>query len=122
MKEYQITLQVPDDFDPEQLELSYPEEFEVVAEGEFNPLDYVDKIGNVQEDSVVMFKFPPNTDPGFANWLQNYLEKEFPDNKVLGFVGDIELMIQNEAEAVNMLEQMIAKVKSGAARAKILAP
>lgn len=122
MKEYQITLQVPDDFDPEQLELGYPEDFEIVTEGEFSPLDYVEQVGKVEPDSVIIFRFPPGIDPEFANWLQHHLESQFPDNKVVGIVGDLEIMIQNEAEAVKVLESMIEKVKSGAARAKILAP
>lgn len=122
MKNYQITLQVPDNFDPEQLgiDLAYPEDIEIINEGEFNPDDYIPDVFNPKERDVVIFKFPADTPPETAQLLHNYLQAKFPDNKVIGLTNNVDFLIENADEAVKMLEEMIEKVKSASIRNKIL--
>lgn len=121
MKTYTINLTVADDFDPSQLdvELSYPDDAGIQDESEgfgFSTVEQavksivVDNI-DVSETSVVFFKFPSDIDPGYITAIQKTLESSLGCT-VIGLVNDIDLLVQNSAEAVKMLEGMIAKVKS----------
>lgn len=121
---YQFRLDVPDDFDPEELsiELDYDGQITILDEG-FVDVDKIakqlvdsaklDKL-EVAETSVVVFKFPSSiaeVAPNFVQAIQNSLEAMLGCT-VIGLVDDMDLLVQNSAEAIKMLEGMIAKIKS----------
>lgn len=74
----------------------------------------------IQDGDVILFKYPWNVDPEDAVLIQNILQAEFPEHKVLGFTKDVDLLVENVDEAVAMLEKMIAHIKISSNRPKIL--
>lgn len=132
MKQYQLTLSVPDDFDPEQLEidLSYKDDIEIVNEGYTDDHEILDAITNTIEkkvdlstlkvdgDIVVLFKFPGELTqfPTYINHLKEALELK-TKKPVVGLLDNIDILVQNADESIKMLEEMAGKVK---ARALIL--
>lgn len=123
MKQYYLNLTVPDDFDPEKLEISanYPDG-DVLLQGE-GYID-VDKIASeieanlekVTPNSVVVFKFSKeimNEAPMLIPSIQKMLEDKLGCT-VVGLVDDVDILIQNSGEAINMLKKMIDKINSKA--------
>lgn len=113
MKQYTITFDVPDDFDPNELELtaSYKSDIEISYEG-FSDLASIlkDKIelsnmGSVKDTDVVIFKLPVDM-MGEAPYIHERLEAEL-GCKVLGLVNDTDVLVENQAEAIDMLNKMI---------------
>jgi len=122
MKHYQITFQVPDDFVPEDLELNvtYKDEIEIVQEGEVSVesllANQINLTNQKREDGdVFLFKYPDKMSPEFATAVKDYLAEALPDNTVIGLVDSIDLLVQNSDQAIEMLEQMINKVKTRSA-------
>ena len=123
---YQLTLEVPDDFNPEEMgiELSYKDEVTIVSEGftlsSDSTLDELLKSIEVKketidEHSVVIFKFPKAImelpeGPTVINMLKDRMESEFGCPAV-GYLDDIDILVENADEAINMFNGMIAKVK-----------
>jgi hypothetical protein len=125
MKTYNIALAVPNDFDPEQLELNlnYPDGYIEIADEGFN--DYSKRVESfvaeselkqlqVNDQTVVLFTFPSELaqqNPYAAQLIKQELENIL-HCQVLGVTNDIEVLAQNSAEAIHMLQQMIDKVNS----------
>ena len=126
MKTYQLTLSVPDDFNPNIMECSmnYPDgDIQLIGEGFYDIVEVakeqVKKLSvspiNVTKTSVVIFKFPQSLAVEAGAQFIKQIQLELEANlhcTVLGLVDDIDLLVQNSAEAVKLLEGMLAKVKS----------
>lgn len=124
MKLYNLTLSVPDDFDPEQLELNmnYPDEINLSGEGFVSIEDILSKceidVSKISESSVVIFRFPQELvdqpgGPEQLNDIKVYLESQLKCT-VIGLTNNIELLVQNSAEAIQMLQGMMNKINSKA--------
>lgn len=131
MKQYHITLNVPDDFVPEEMgvDLQYKDEITIAAEG-FQDLTegyqkfltnnkITAKKESASEHDVVIFKFPKEVygDPEtitFLNILKQQLETTF-GCPVVGFIDDIDILVENADQAIDMFNGMIAKIKVRAA-------
>lgn len=122
MKEYHFTLQVPDDFDPEQLavDLSYPEQdVEIINEGFNTNLEEIVKnikleTLNISSTSVVIIRASQSyfdTDIESIIALQKYIEGKY-ECTTLALTDDIDVLVENAAEATDMLKRMIDKVNS----------
>ena len=127
MKHYNITFEVPDDFNPEELELnaSYKDAVEIFSEGFSDVVETIksvvsDKLSlnkiTVSDNDVILFKVDKDCgldDYEFAGYLNAVKEtiEETCKCPVIGFVGDIDLLVENADEAIDMLNGMIAKVK-----------
>ena len=120
MKHYYFTFEVPDDFDPEKLEINaaYPEEVSLVSEGFNIEDDILAKLKVEQIDpkdtSVVLFRFPKElvvSDPAVLEYIKALLEQSC-NCTVVGLINDIEVLVQNSAEAIQMLRGMIDKNNS----------
>ena len=75
-----------------------PEEDAVLIE----PLDIV-------EGEAVVISFPPERmEPIPA--LSNFMQKNYPNNPVIGIVNDIDLLVSNADEALELLDNMKAKI------------
>lgn len=121
MKEYYLALEVPDDFDPEQLgiELDYPEGVEIKSEGELDQLiDFEIELKEKTENSVAVIKFPVEAGES-SRLIMSIVENKF-GIPAIGLVNDFNLLIENADEAVKMLEGMIQKIKSASIRKQIL--
>lgn len=121
MKEYYLALEVPDDFDPEQLgiELDYPEEVEIKSEGELDQLvDFEIELKEKTENSVAVIKFP--VEAGESSRLVMSVVENKLGIPAIGIVNDFNLLVENADEAVKMLEGMIQKIKSASIRKQIL--
>lgn len=121
MKEYYLALEVPDDFDPEQLgiELDYPEGVEIKSEGELDQLiDFEIELKEKTENSVAVIKFPVEAGES-SRLIMSIVENKF-GIPAIGLVNDFNLLIENAGEAVKMLEGMIQKIKSDSIRKQIL--
>lgn len=121
MKEYYLALEVPDDFDPEQLgiELDYPEKVEIKSEGELDQLiDFEVELKEKTENSVAVIKFPVEAGES-SRLVMSVVENKF-GIPAIGIVNDFNLLVENADEAVKMLEGMIQKIKSASIRKQIL--
>lgn len=129
MKQYQLTFEVPDDFNPEELEINvtYKDDIEIIDEGyrDFykNIEDLITKkvsllSENTGGDNVVIFKFPGELTqfPQYITHLKEVLELK-TDKTVIGVLDNVDILVQNADDAIEMLEGMIGKIK---ARALIL--
>ena len=125
MKQYYLNLTVPDDFDPEKLEISanYPEgDLILQGEGFIDVENIADQLKvNVQDlapNSVVLFKYSKelmNEAPMIIPSIQKMLEDKLGNTAtVVGLVDDVDILIQNSSEAINMLKKMIDKINSKA--------
>ena len=123
MKNYQVTLEVPDDFDPDKLDFdaTYPEDIAVTGEGFFDMEDVLKSIDleNVKanQSNVVIFKYPEaiaDQGPMFPDILRSYLESKLEGCTVIGMIKDIDILITNSVEATKMLQGMIDKINSKA--------
>lgn len=120
MKTYHFTLEVPDDFDPGQLELNlnYPEDISILDEGLFSLEDIakmikVDQI-KVLPNSVVTIKFSEEAmnDPGLIQLFTSTLKETLKDCTVISMIDDMDILVQNSAEATKMLQGMLDLIKS----------
>lgn len=127
---YQLTLEVPDNFKPEEMgiDLSYKDEITIVSEGFTLPSDStLDELlksievkkETIDEHSVVIFKFPKAImelpdGPAIINIYKNKLETEFGCPAV-GYLDDIDVLVENANQAIDMFNGMIAKIKVRAA-------
>ena len=123
MKNYQITLEVPDDFDPDKLDFdaTYPEDIVVTGEGFFDMKDVLKSIDlehvKANQSNVVIFKYPEeiaDQAPMFPDILRSYLESKLEGCTVIGMIKDIDILIANSVEATKMLQGMIDKINSKA--------
>lgn len=66
----------------------------------------------IEPDSVILFRYDDEVvDPEDAMLVKDILKSEFPDNKVLGLTSNVDFLVENAADAVAMLEKMIAHIK-----------
>lgn len=130
MKTYQITFAVPDNFDPDEMELNvgYKYELSICDEG-FNSLS--DSIDNflsnsgisleemkLKEDSVIIFKVPVDVANSmnqselavYFNMIKNGLEAA-TGKKVMGYIDNIDVLVKNANDAIEMFNGMIAKIR-----------
>lgn len=129
MKKYQITFEVPDDFDPEELELEAKykdtisvsdEGFVTVTSGDLAKI-LEEKLTAVSErvstGDVIILKYPIEVADQLAydggimlqNWVQKIESKTgFP---VLAMLDSIEFMVENKEESIAMLKAMIEKIE-----------
>lgn len=130
MKTYQITFAVPDNFDPDEMELNvgYKDELSICDEG-FNSLS--DSIDNflsnsgisleemkLKEDSVIIFKVPVDVANSmnqselavYFNMIKNGLEAA-TGKKVMGYIDNIDVLVKNANDAIEMFNGMIAKIR-----------
>ena len=139
MKQYQITFAVPDDFVPEEMELqagygSEPGTIQLVEEGFVEPdsmnVDETweklktlvqDKVNilvdNIPENAVVRITFPANivSDDESSllslNALKNAVESTYKCPCIC-YTDSIDAMVENADQAIDMLNKMIAKIKT----------
>lgn len=127
MKQYRLTLNVPDNFNPEELavDLGYKDDIQIVDEGFVDNkyseiIESTIKAASIEkkhadQNEVVLVKFP-NTcvdDPGFRtvlNILRQRLEETF-DCPVVCYLNDLEILVENADQAIDMFNGMIAKIK-----------
>ena len=129
MKKYQITFEVPDDFDPEELELEakYKDNISVSDEGFVTATsEDLEKIleekltavsERVSNGDVIILKYPIEVADELAhdngmmlrNWMREIESKTgFP---VLAMLDSIEFMVENKEESIKMLKAMIEKIE-----------
>ena len=135
MKQYQITLNVPDHFDPETINISTtlvdpkPEDdISICDEGfvdeescpvlidtdEIADKILIDKLEGVSKSTVVIFKYPVELmNPDIIMPIQKMVEAK-SGCTTLGLVNDIEILTQNSVEAIKMLQGMINKINANA--------
>ncbi len=130
MKTYQITFAVPDDFNPDEMEINvgYKDELSICDEG-FNSIsDSLDKFLSdsginleelqLKEDSVIIFKVPVSVADSmnqselavYFNMIKNGLEAA-TGKKVMGYIDNIDVLVKNANDAIDMFNGMIAKIK-----------
>lgn len=124
MKPYTITLDVPDDFDPELLEiiLSYPSDgVKIKSEGFLSSEELTRAIDSLSietaklsSSNVVIVKFPSDSDPEPTQYFLNILRDQFEETgcTFIAMVNDMDVLVQNSAEALKMLEMMKQKINS----------
>lgn len=122
LKTYHFSLEVPDDFDPGQLEvnLSYPEDITILDEGLFSLEDIASMIKldelKVASNSVVVVKFSKDLvdHPELVQITVSALKTQLNDLHctVISMVDDVDMLVQNSAEATKMLQGMLDLVKS----------
>ena len=127
MKLYKITFEVPDDFNPDELELnaSYKDEINISSERFVNAQkDEILQIikdkctfekATIGENDVIIFKFPKEAldlpdAMTYLTSIRTAIETNFGCPAV-GFVGDIDVLVENADQAIDMFNGMIAKVK-----------
>jgi len=131
MKQYQFTLSVPDDFNPEELaiELNYKDGIQITNEGFLNEqyseaIDSLIQSASIEKKSgdkneVVLVKFPRDNvnNPEFGVVLDMLMQRleEVLDCPVICYVDDLEILVENADQAIDMFNGMIAKIKVRAA-------
>ena len=65
----------------------------------------------IEKDDVLIAKFPADLHADEIMQLHDMLALEFPDNKVLCMVNDIEVMKQSREDAISLLERMLAHIR-----------
>lgn len=133
MKKYILELDVPNDFNPDEMdvEISYPNDDSISVSNEgfidsiylledvrraIDNMDYLDKLGEVKSTDVVIFRYSVefmDSDPETVILIQKLLESKLGCT-VIGLVGDVDVLVQNSAEAINMLKAMIDKINAKA--------
>jgi len=130
MKQYALILNVPDDFNPEELQinLDYKDEVELCLEDFVDNLTYLDpelfleKIDvskiHVGENDIVRFTFPESAAEAhgleYLNAIRDTLESTCKC-PVVGYANNMEVFVDNADDAIKMFNGMIAKVKTRAA-------
>ena len=125
MKKYYIVLNVPDDFVPEEMgmEVTYPTDITIDKEG-FGDYqsEIADIISNVElkketitDKDIIVFKFPKevldNADAAeVLSLFKDNIEKSFGCPAV-GYVNDVDILVENADQAIDMFNSMIAKIK-----------
>lgn len=118
MANYRIVLDVPDDFDPTamDIELSYPDDSVTILSESFEDnTDTIEKLHisehDINKNSVVLIKVPPEFSNNFEDirTIQELLEAKY-GCITLSMLDDIDFMVQNSAEAIDMLKKMIDKI------------
>lgn len=124
MKPYTITLDVPDDFDPEllEVELAYPSDnLEIKSEGFLSSEELTKTIDSMSIETVklspsnvVIVKFPADSNPEPTQYFLNILKDQFEEIgcTFIAIVNDMDVLVQNSAEALKMLEMMKQKINS----------
>lgn len=124
MKPYTITLDVPDDFNPELLEIefSYPlDGVEIKSEGFLSSEELTKAIDSMSTETVklspnnvVIVKFPADSNPEPTQYILNILKDQFEEIgcTFIAIVNDMDVLVQNSAEALKMLEMMKQKINS----------
>ena len=114
MKKYTLVFNVPDDFVPEEMDVntSYKDDIELVYEGFANLEDSIKNAVSgldIKESSVVIFKFPEWACdcPEQVQSIKKYIEDTVPCKCVLGIVGDVDILVEDSASAIDMLKNMI---------------
>lgn len=127
MKHYQIVLEVPDNFNPEELDMtvSYQDDIEIFSEGFTNDDELSEKLKSiiesceistieVKDNDVVLFKFDDSVQPEEASIAMLTIEEK-TGRPALGVNKDIDLLVEDADSTIEMLNGMIAKVKTRAA-------
>jgi len=127
MKQYQITLGVPDDFNPEELDMtvSYKDDIEILSEGFTDIADIKEKLQAIvdncelstiepKENDIVLFKFDELTSAEEAKSIMFVIEEK-TGRPALGMSKSLDVLIEDANATVEMLNGMIAKVKTRAA-------
>ena len=127
MKQYQITLGVPDDFNPEELDMtvSYKDDIEILSEGFTDIADIKEKLQTIvdncelstiepKENDIVLFKFDESTSAEEAKSIMFVIEEK-TGRPALGMSKSLDVLIEDANATVEMLNGMIAKVKTRAA-------
>lgn len=133
MKQYQMTFNVPDDFDPEEMIMNVQyEKGEITIEGEgfyedMIPTDILNSIDDflkndlrlvkdaVKEGDVVRMVFTPESArlPFFGkviNALKVAVEETY-EVPCIAHMSSIDVLVESADEAIDMLNKMIAKIK-----------
>lgn len=118
MKQYTITFDVPDDFNPDEMALNvqYPAEITLADEGFFNMEELIKekiKVSEIkpEEGKVILFTFPSETiGVDNLNKMRDVLET-VTGLPAIGYIDNFDVLVQQADEAVNMLNGMIAKIK-----------
>ena len=124
MKKYYIALDVPYDFNPEELDIDikYKDDINIAEEGFINGESLVEDLLNkvsiakdtVGEHDVVRVTFPPQ--------LHDYIDYESLNNwhkqletaykcPVIIYLDDLNVFVEEADKAIDMLNGMIAKIK-----------
>lgn len=127
MKQYQVTLGVPDDFNPEELDMtvSYKDDIEILSEGFTDIADIKEKLQAIvdncelstiepKENDIVLFKFDESMGPEEAKSIMFIIEEK-TGRPALGISKSLDVLIEDANATVEMLNGMIAKVKTRAA-------
>lgn len=127
MKQYQITLGVPDDFNPEELDMtvSYKDDIEILSEGFTDIAEIKKKLQAIvdncelstiepKENDIVLFKFDESTSAEEARSIMFIIEEK-TGRPALGMSKSLDVLIEDANATVEMLNGMIAKVKTRAA-------
>ena len=118
MKQYTITFDVPDDFNPDEMALNvqYPAEIALADEGFFNMEELIKekiKVSEIkpEEGKVILFTFPSER-VGVENLtkMRDTLET-VTGLPAIGYISDFDVLVQQADEAINMFNGMIAKLK-----------
>jgi hypothetical protein len=65
----------------------------------------------VANDDVILFRFKETMLPDNVQYTFQTLQASFPDNLVIGLADDVDVLVNNPADSIDMLEKMIAKIK-----------
>lgn len=127
MKQYQITLGVPDDFNPEELDMtvSYKDDIEILSEGFTDIADIKKKLQAIvdncelstiepKENDIILFKFDESTSAEEAKSIMFVIEEK-TGRPAIGMSKSLDVLVEDANATVEMLNGMIAKVKTRAA-------
>lgn len=132
MKQYQITLEVPDEFDPEEdiINIQFGNEADVesisIVDEQFVSAEkYIErfeeikkliesncdfKLDDLKDDSVIRIMFDPTDDVSNLQEVLTYVEMIY-NRKCICLCNKLDVLVENADEAINMLNGMIAKIK-----------
>ena len=119
MKYYCLEIAMPDDMDPSNVTVSYPGEDGTSVTASLSDeaiVNIADDLGfsmsieELPKDAVAILKYDPYMEYEDMESIHRYVETAL-GRTTIGFVGDIDLLIENAPEAIDMLEKMIAKIK-----------
>ena len=65
----------------------------------------------VADDDVILFRFKETMLQDNIQYTFQTLQDSFPDNLVIGLADDVNVLVNNPADSIDMLEKMIAKIK-----------
>lgn len=128
MKKYILALDVPDDFNPEEMDIniSSKQDIDISSEGFIN-FDTLSeeiiknsdiKLETIDEHSVALFKCSSEVAQSYGIENFDQIRQSLEENlkcPVIGYVDDLELFVENADQAIDMFNGMIAKIKVRAA-------